>query len=97
MGIPRRMMRTPELVVLSPSSLMGRLHGSLATYAAFMCKLSMYPSYIPMCSTGKILVKWKILKMQVTYCVDKPARKSETVGGTLTLSVYHLDIMACIF
>ncbi|KHG15602.1 hypothetical protein F383_23401 [Gossypium arboreum] len=30
-------------------------------------------------------------------CVDKPARKSETVGGTLTLSVYHLGIMACIF
>ena len=29
--------------------------------------------------------------------VDKPAQKSETVGGTLTLSVYHLGIMACIF
>ena len=29
--------------------------------------------------------------------VDKPARKSKTVGGTLTLSVYHLGIMACIF
>ena len=38
---------------------MGGLHGSLATYVALMCKLSMYPSYIPMCSTGKILVKWK--------------------------------------
>ena len=52
-------MRTPELVELSPSSLMGKLHGSLATYVALMCELSMYPSYIPMCSTGKILVKWK--------------------------------------
>ena len=29
--------------------------------------------------------------------VDKLARKSETVGGTLTLSVYHLGIMVCIF
>ena len=38
---------------------MGRLHGSLATYVALMYKLSMYPSYISMCSTGKILVKWK--------------------------------------
>ncbi|KHG30404.1 hypothetical protein F383_36381 [Gossypium arboreum] len=38
-----------------------------------------------------------ILKMKGTYCVDKPAQKSETVGGTLTLSVYHLGIMACIF
>ncbi|KHG20958.1 putative acetolactate synthase small subunit [Gossypium arboreum] len=59
-----------ELVELSPSSLMGGLHGSLATYVALMCKLSI---------------------------VDKPARKSETVGGTLTLSVYHLGVMACIF
>ncbi|KHG10893.1 hypothetical protein F383_11810 [Gossypium arboreum] len=50
-------MRTPELIELSPSSLMGRLHGSLATYVALMCKLSIYPSYIPMCSTGKIRVK----------------------------------------
>ena len=38
---------------------MGGLHGTLATYVALMCELSMYPSYIPMCSTGKILVKWK--------------------------------------
>ncbi|KHG28842.1 hypothetical protein F383_34905 [Gossypium arboreum] len=52
-------MRTPELVELSPSSLMGGLHGSLAPYAALMCKLSMYSSSIPMCSTGRILVKWK--------------------------------------
>ena len=52
-------MRTPELVELSPSSLMGGLHGSLATYVALMCKLSMYPNYIPMCSTGKILLKWR--------------------------------------
>ena len=52
-------MRTPELVELSPSSLMGGLHGSLATYVALMCKLSMYPNYIPMCSTGKVLLKWR--------------------------------------
>ncbi|KHG25493.1 hypothetical protein F383_08268 [Gossypium arboreum] len=52
-------MRTLELVELSLSSLMGGLHGSLATYVELMCKLSMYPSYISMCSTGKILVKWK--------------------------------------
>ncbi|KHG00033.1 Bis(5'-nucleosyl)-tetraphosphatase, symmetrical [Gossypium arboreum] len=52
-------MQMPELIELSPSSLMGGLHGSLATYAALMCKISMYPSYILMCSTGKILVKWK--------------------------------------
>ncbi|KHF98990.1 hypothetical protein F383_37982 [Gossypium arboreum] len=52
-------MRTPELVELSPSSIMGGLHGSSATYVALMCKLSMYPSYILKCSTGKILVKWK--------------------------------------
>ena len=52
-------MRTPELVELSPSSLMGGLHGSLATYVAFMCKLSMHPNYIPMCSTGKVLLKWR--------------------------------------
>ena len=52
-------MRTPELVELSPSSLMGGLHGSLATYVALMCKLSMYPNYILMCSTGKILLKWR--------------------------------------
>ncbi|KHG13994.1 Guanine nucleotide-releasing factor 2 [Gossypium arboreum] len=38
-----------------------------------------------------------ILKMKGTYCVDKPARKSGTIGGMLTLSVYHLGIMACIF
>ncbi|KHG09970.1 hypothetical protein F383_37121 [Gossypium arboreum] len=60
-------MRTLELVELSLSSLMGELHGSLATYVALMCKLSMYPSYIPMFSTGKILVNGRILKMQVTY------------------------------
>ena len=29
--------------------------------------------------------------------VDKPAQKSGTAGGTLTLSVYHLGIMDCIF
>ena len=52
-------MRTPELVELSSSSLRGGLHDFLITYVALMCKLSMYPSYIPMCSTGKILVKWK--------------------------------------
>ncbi|KHF99915.1 Tetraacyldisaccharide 4'-kinase [Gossypium arboreum] len=52
-------MRTLELIELSPSSLMGWLHGSLATYVALMCKISMYPSYIPICSTGKIPVKWK--------------------------------------
>ncbi|KHG22137.1 hypothetical protein F383_26949 [Gossypium arboreum] len=52
-------MRTAELVELSPSLLMGGLYGSWATYATLMCKLSMYPSYIPMCSMGKILVKWK--------------------------------------
>ncbi|KHG16532.1 hypothetical protein F383_09931 [Gossypium arboreum] len=52
-------MRMPELIELRPSSLMGGLHGSLATYVEHMCKLSMYLSYIPMCSTGKILVKWK--------------------------------------
>ncbi|KHG22940.1 hypothetical protein F383_29682 [Gossypium arboreum] len=60
-------MRMPELVELSPSSLIGGLHGSLATYVALMCKLSMYPSCILMCSTGKILVNGRILKMQVTY------------------------------
>ncbi|KHF99517.1 Bis(5'-nucleosyl)-tetraphosphatase, symmetrical [Gossypium arboreum] len=60
-------MRMPKLVELSPSSLMGRLHGSLATYMELMCKISMYLSYIPMCSTGKILVNGRILKMQVTY------------------------------
>ncbi|KHF98108.1 hypothetical protein F383_37340 [Gossypium arboreum] len=38
---------------------MGELHCSLATYVALTCILSMYPSYISMCSTGKILVKWK--------------------------------------
>ncbi|KHG29472.1 tRNA pseudouridine synthase B [Gossypium arboreum] len=40
-----------ELVELSPISLMGGLRGSLATYVALMCKLSMYLNYIPMCST----------------------------------------------
>ncbi|KHG21947.1 hypothetical protein F383_28274 [Gossypium arboreum] len=33
---------------------MGGLHGSLATYVALMCKLSMYLSYILMCSTGDL-------------------------------------------
>ena len=47
-------MRTPELVELSPSSLRGGLHDFLITYEALMCKLSVYPSCIPMCSTGEI-------------------------------------------
>ena len=47
-------MRTPELVELSPSSLRAGLHDFLITSVALMCKLSMYPSYIPMCSTGEI-------------------------------------------
>ncbi|KHG20209.1 Phenylalanine--tRNA ligase alpha subunit [Gossypium arboreum] len=42
-------MQTPELVELSLSSLRGGLHDFLITYVALMCKLSMYPSYIPMC------------------------------------------------
>ena len=50
-------MRTPELIELSPSSLMDELHGSLATYVALMCKLSMYPNYTPICSAGKFLLK----------------------------------------
>ena len=45
---------TPELVELSPSSLRGGLHDFLITYEALMCKLSVYPSCIPMCSTGEI-------------------------------------------
>ena len=56
-------MRTPELVELSPSSLMGGLHGNLAIYVALMCKLSMYPNYIPMCSTGKVLLNGGIFEM----------------------------------
>ncbi|KHG12397.1 hypothetical protein F383_18609 [Gossypium arboreum] len=48
-----------ELVELSPSSLMGGLHSSLAIYVALMCKLSMYPNYISMYSMGKILLKWR--------------------------------------
>ncbi|KHF99714.1 Bis(5'-nucleosyl)-tetraphosphatase, symmetrical [Gossypium arboreum] len=47
-------MRTPEIIELSSSSLRGGLHDCLITYVALMCKLSMYPSYISMCSTGKI-------------------------------------------
>ncbi|KHG02366.1 hypothetical protein F383_39372 [Gossypium arboreum] len=46
-------MRTPELVELSLSSLMGRLHGSLATYMALTFMKSAYSNYIPMCSTGE--------------------------------------------
>ncbi|KHG26726.1 hypothetical protein F383_33843 [Gossypium arboreum] len=36
-------MRTLELVELSPSSLMGGLHGSLATHMALMCMHFVYP------------------------------------------------------
>ncbi|KHG02228.1 hypothetical protein F383_39359 [Gossypium arboreum] len=46
-------MRTPELVELSLSSLMGGLHDSLAAGMALMCMQSVYPIYIPMCSTGE--------------------------------------------
>ena len=56
-------MRTPELVELSPSSLMGGLHDCLIAYMALMCKLSMYPNYIPMCSTGKVLLNGGIFEM----------------------------------
>ena len=52
-------MRTPELVELSPSSLMGGLHDCLIEYVALICKLSMYLNYIPMCSTGKVVLKWR--------------------------------------
>ncbi|KHG15391.1 hypothetical protein F383_18061 [Gossypium arboreum] len=45
----------------------------------------------------KFYLSGGILEMKGTYCFDKPARKSGTVGGSLTLSVYHLGIMACIF
>ncbi|KAG8485596.1 hypothetical protein CXB51_018978 [Gossypium anomalum] len=55
-------MRTPELVELSPSSLMGGLHNCLFAYMALMCKLSMYPNYIPMCSTGKVLLNWRNIR-----------------------------------
>ena len=55
-------MWTPELVELSPSSLMGGLHDCLIAYMALMCKLSMYPNYIPMCSTGKVLLKWRNIR-----------------------------------
>ncbi|KHG15020.1 hypothetical protein F383_16686 [Gossypium arboreum] len=46
-------MRTLELVELSPSSLMGGLHGSLATYMALTFMKSAYLNYIPMYSTGE--------------------------------------------
>ncbi|KHG16933.1 hypothetical protein F383_21192 [Gossypium arboreum] len=39
-------MGTPELVELSPSSLMGGLHGSLATYMALTFMKSVYSNYI---------------------------------------------------
>ncbi|KAG8482734.1 hypothetical protein CXB51_024185 [Gossypium anomalum] len=51
-----------ELVELSPSSLMGGLHDYLIAYMALMCKLSMYPNYIPMCSTGKVILKWRNIR-----------------------------------
>ncbi|KHG27149.1 hypothetical protein F383_04322 [Gossypium arboreum] len=46
-------MRTPELVELSPSSFMGGLHGSLATYIALMCTLSAYPKLYSDVLTGE--------------------------------------------
>ncbi|KHG00887.1 hypothetical protein F383_39136 [Gossypium arboreum] len=46
-------MQTSELVELSPSSLMGGLHGSLATYMALTFMKSAYSNYIPICSTGE--------------------------------------------
>ena len=52
-------MRTPELVELSSSSLRGGLPDFLITYEALMCKLSVYLSCIPMCSTGEISSEMK--------------------------------------
>ncbi|KAG8474751.1 hypothetical protein CXB51_031286 [Gossypium anomalum] len=63
-------MRTSELVELSPSSLMGGLHDCLITYVTLMCKLSVYPRDIPMCST----------------VLNKSARESGQVEDSITLS-----------
>ncbi|KHG11441.1 hypothetical protein F383_15860 [Gossypium arboreum] len=35
--------------------------------------------------------------LSILYSFDKPARKLGMVGGSLTLSVDHFGIMACIF
>ena len=45
----------------------------------------------------KLLSIYAYFLLFIPCSVDKPARKSGTVGGSLTLSVYHLGIMACIF